>query len=78
MSEHPLTFEQIQTMRAAIDMVVSCLGPHVSRRAEAISLIVPRAGNDGHSAARLANIALEKMGVAISVSEGEAQARKGG
>jgi hypothetical protein len=69
MSEQPLTFDQIQTMRMAIDMAASALGPHVSRRAKIVSAIVPYAGLDGHSAATLANLALEQMGLAIRVSE---------
>jgi hypothetical protein len=71
MSERPLTFDQIQTMRTAIDMVVSSLGPHVSRRAKVVSVIVPQAGIEGHSAATLANLALEKMGFSHRVSDGD-------
>ncbi|HEY4926001.1 MAG TPA: hypothetical protein VII20_16425 [Roseiarcus sp.] len=71
MSEQPLTFDQIQTMRMAIDMAASALGPHVSRRAKIVSAIVPYAGLDGHSAATLANLALEQMGLAIRVSDDE-------
>jgi hypothetical protein len=72
MSEQPLTFEQIQTMRMAIDMVLHSLGGDAKRRPEVASVIVPHAGIDGHSASTLANLALEKMGVAIRVSDDEA------
>jgi hypothetical protein len=79
MSERPLTFDQIRTMRTAIDMVQSSLGPYVSRRAKIVSVIVPHAGLDGYSAARLANLALEKMGLAIRVCDDEDdKAREGG
>jgi hypothetical protein len=69
MYERPLTFEQIQTMRTAIDMVMKSLGPHISRRAKIVSVIVPHAGVDGQSAATLANLALERMGVEMRVSD---------
>jgi hypothetical protein len=75
MCERPLTFEQIQTMRTAIDMVMKSLGPHISRRAKVVSVIVPHAGFDGHNAATLANLALEKMGVGMRVSDDVADAR---
>jgi hypothetical protein len=71
MSEQPMTFEQIQTMRMAIDMVMSSMGPNARGRDEVVRAIVPHSGVDGHSAATLANLALEKMGVAISVPEDE-------
>jgi hypothetical protein len=50
---------------------VSSLGPHVSRRAKVVSVIVPQAGIEGHSAATLANLALEKMGFSHRVSDGD-------
>jgi hypothetical protein len=78
MSEQSLSFEQVETMRAAIDMVVSSLGEDVRRRPEVASVIVPHAGVDGHSALTLANLALEKMGLAIRVSEKEDEAQKVG
>jgi hypothetical protein len=58
-------------MRTAIDMVVSSLGPHFSRRAKVVSAIVPQFGIEGLSAATLANLALEKMGFPHRISDGE-------
>jgi hypothetical protein len=72
MSEQPLTFEQIQTMRMAIDMVLRSLGDDPKRRPEVVSAIVPHAGINGHSAATLANLALDKMGLEIRISADDA------
>jgi hypothetical protein len=63
MSERPLTFDQIQNMRAAIDMVLRSLGEHAKPRAEVVSVIVPLVESHGHSASALALLALEKMGL---------------
>jgi hypothetical protein len=64
-------FEQIQSMRAAIDMVMGSLGPGVRGRAEVARAIVPFAGTGGHSASTMANLALEKMGFSHRVSDGD-------
>jgi hypothetical protein len=41
MSDQQLTFEQIQNMRAAIDMAIHAMGENPRPRAEVITAIVP-------------------------------------
>jgi hypothetical protein len=63
MSDQQLTFEQIQNMRAAIDMTIQAMGENPRPRAEVITAIVPLVKKHGDCPSKLASLVLEKMGL---------------
>jgi hypothetical protein len=63
MSDQQLTFEQIQNMRAAIDMAIQAMGENPRPRAEVVTAIAPLVEKHGDCASKLATLVLEKMGL---------------
>lgn len=72
--DRPLSFDETQTMRTAIDMVMRTFGESTAGRSEVARIVLAFLVDEPEaSASSLANRALRKMGFSRAVSDDAAE-----